>query len=73
MQEDHDLTQLPGRHSSWASKDSTSSPNIFSLQSTLESIFINTISMADDSCHVMAARLFYAGGMLREADEHRQK
>ena len=47
--------------------------NILSLQFTWESIFINTISKADDSCHVMAARRFYAGGMLREADEHRQK
>ena len=37
---------------------------ILSLQFTLESIFIKTISKADDSCHVMAARRFYAGGML---------
>lgn len=47
--------------------------NIFSLQFTLESIFINTISIADDSCHVMAARRFYTGGTLREVNEHRQK
>ena len=47
--------------------------NIFSLQSALESIFINTISIADDSCHVMAARQFYADAIHREVNEHRQK
>ena len=53
----------------------TASPilNILSLQSALESIFINTISKADDSCHVMGAIRFYTGGSLREVNEHRQK
>ena len=29
--------------------------------------------MADDSCHVMAARQFYADAIHREVNEHRQK
>lgn len=47
--------------------------NILSLQFTLESIFINTISKADDSCHVMAARQFYADAIHREVNEHSHK